>query len=71
MHDKTKHFEVKFRWTRSFVGEGDKAFITMVDLRTLSMLADILTKVMSAGSRQVHFKHLMGQEVKTSASFQR
>ena len=60
-HQATKHFEVKYWWVRSFIGEGDQAFIVMHFLPTLLMVADILTKVAQALAIFLHTDHLMGR----------
>ena len=63
-HQATKHFEVKYWWVRSFVGEGDQAFVEMNFLPTQLMVADILTKVSKALPVVMHTDHLMGRMVR-------
>lgn len=69
LSQRTKHFETKFYWVRSFVAEGAQAFIRMLHVGTGRMVADLETKVMTLKQLVAHFKHLMGQEPKASSSF--
>ena len=70
LSQRTKHFETKVCWVRSFVGGGDQAFIDMQHVGTAWMVADLQTKVMTLKQLWTHFKHLMGQEPKPSSTFQ-
>jgi hypothetical protein len=69
LSQRIKHFETKTYWVRSFVAEGDQAFIEMRHIGTEKMVADLETKVMTLRQLIFHFKHLMGQEPKSSSSF--
>ena len=68
-HQRVKHVETKIWWIRSFVGEGDKAFVDMFHVKTRRMVADLLTKIMTATQLLEHIGHLTGKEVKPSASY--
>lgn len=59
-HQRTKHFEVKYWWVRSFVGEGAQAFIEMIYIPTQMMVVDNLTKVASPVMTSTHTDHMMG-----------
>ena len=69
LSQRTKHFEVKVCWVRFFVAKGKRAFIEMRHVGTDLMVADLETKVMTLKQLQTHFRHLMGQEPKSSSSF--
>jgi hypothetical protein len=69
LSQRVKHFETKVYWVRSFVANGDQAFIVMRHVGTDRMVADLETKVMTLKQLRAHFEHLMGQDPKPSSSF--
>jgi hypothetical protein len=62
----TKHFEIKYWWSCSFIGEGENAFIKLVFMPTLLMLVDILTKVANWSMVKRHTDHMMGRLKRTT-----
>jgi hypothetical protein len=62
----TKHYAVKYWWTKLFVGEGSKAFIEMLHVPTLMMVVDNLTKVASELMMRMHTEHMMGHLGRTT-----
>ena len=69
LSQRIKHFETKTYWVRSFVADGEQAFIVMRHVGTDQMVADLQTKVVTLKQLQTHFGHLMGQKLKPSSSF--